>query len=245
MAKNHDVNQLDNRAVISVQVNARKIALVLGIVALILACISFTAQLLKYSAGIDNAYGMIPTMDVDRELSVPSKFSVQLLFLVVLLVGLISLLKQKEKDPFRWQWIILSLGFLFMAFDEGSSIHEMVTMPIRHMMGDDLPDFLLFSWVIPAIVIVAVLVVYYLKFVLSLPKRTKTWLLLSAAVYLGGLLVMEMVGSYYAGQEGIKNLTYNLIVTIEETLEMLGTIAAIYTFLDYIDQTFGEIKLDI
>ena len=213
------------------------------VITIVLVIISLTAQLIKYIGGVEDAYRLIPTMDVDRELSVPSKYSVMLLFSLALLTGVISILKYRAKDVFRWQWLILALGFLFMTFDEGSSIHELVVMPVRQLIGEDVPGFLLFSWVIPAGVIVVFLFFFFLRFLLSLPKRTTILLIVSACIYLIGSVVMEMIGANYASQEGVKNLPYNIGVTFEEMLEMSGLITAFYALLDYVDQTLEEIKL--
>ena len=179
-------------------------------------------------------------MDVDRELTIPTIFSVVLLFSTALVLYAIAVLKKKRKDKFTWSWYVLALGFLYMAFDEGSSIHELTTMPIRRALGEKLPGFLSFAWLIPGISVILIVAIIYLRFYFSLPKRTKKLMLLSAIVYLGGLVGIEMIGGNYASIYGIKNLTYNLIVTIEESLEMAGMVLFIYTLLDYI-QIFSEI----
>ena len=179
-------------------------------------------------------------VDVDRELTIPTIFSVVLLFSTALVLYAIAVLKKKRKDKFTWSWYVLALGFLYMAFDEGSSIHELTTMPIRRALGEKLPGFLSFAWLIPGISVILIVAIIYLRFYFSLPKRTKKLMLLSAIVYLGGLVGIEMIGGNYASIYGIKNLTYNLIVTIEESLEMAGMVLFIYTLLDYI-QIFSEI----
>jgi len=182
-------------------------------------------------------------MDVDRESSVPSIYSVQLLFFSSLLLAIISILKHKEKDRYRWHWTILSAGFLVMTFDEGASIHELIVTPFHNLLGDVLPKFLVFNWIVIGVLVVCIVVAFYIKFFLALPKRTKILLFLSAFIYLGGALGMEMVGSVYASQFGIKNLPYNTLTTIEETLEMLGLVLTIYTFLDYLKKNYGSIDL--
>ena len=219
----------------------KTIALILFIFAIVLALISLRAQVMRYVDGIEDANGLIPVMDVDRELSVPTMYSVQLLFLVTLILGFISILKHRVKDPFRWQWTILAFGFLYMAFDEGASIHELIVMPIRGLIPKDMPGFLSFSWIIPGILIVIFLFFYFIKFILALPRRTRILLLISAGVYLSGLIGMEMVGGNYADTHGIQNLTYNVLTTIEETFEMVGPSLFIYTLLDYIAHEYGGI----
>ncbi len=219
----------------------KTIALILFIFSIILALISLYAQYMRYVGGIEDANGLIPVMDVDRELSVPTMYSVQLLFVVTLILGFISVLKHRGKDPYRWQWTILAFGFLYMVFDEGASIHELIVMPIRGLMPEDMPGFLSFNWIIPGSLIVILLFFYYIKFILALPPRTRILLIISAGVYLSGLIGMEMIGGNYADIHGIQNLTYNIMTTIEETFEMVGPSLFIYTLLDYIAHEYGGI----
>jgi len=228
-----------------VPLKARNIALVLGGLALLLALISLSAQLIKYIGGVEKAYGMIPTMDVDREPSAPTMYSVLLLFMPALLLGAIAILKIKEKDRFRGHWMILALGFCYMAFDEGASIHELVVVPIRKLVGGELPGFLTFVWIVPGMAIVAILAVAYLRFMRALPRQTSQRIIIAGGVYLSGLIAMEMVGGVYAHEFGIKDLTYNLIVTHEELLEMEGSVLFIYALLDYIARTWGGIRIRI
>jgi len=205
------------------------------VVSLVLILVSLTGQYLRFCTVYDKAFGLIPLVDVDRELTIPTMFSVMMLFTTALVLFAIAILKKKQKDRFTWSWYLLTLGFLFMAFDEGSSIHELTVMPIRRALGEKLPGFLTFAWLIPGIVIILLVGILLLRFYLSLPKRTKKLVLISAGVYLGGLIGIEMIGGNYASIHGIKNLTYNLIVTVEESLELAGMVLFLYSLFDYLE----------
>jgi uncharacterized Tic20 family protein len=221
----------------------RNMAVGLELIAIFYALVSLGAMLLKYLGVDEEAFGWINIVNIDMELTLPTTYSVMLLFITALILALISCLKFREKDNYRWHWLFLSVGFLVMTLDEGSSIHELVTMPMRSWLGDGLPGFLLFAWIVPALLVVLVLAFIYLRFFLALPRRTRKWLLISAGIYLLGALGMEMVGGQYADIYGIKNLTYNILVTIEETLEMTGIILGINTFLDYLEEQYSGLKL--
>jgi len=183
--------------------------------------------------------------DVDRESSVPTIFSVQLLFIASLLFMVISTLKHLSLDKFRWHWTGLAAGFTFMTFDEGSSIHELLTMPIKNHVGEGLPAFLTFAWVIPIGILVISLAFVYVKFILALPKESRRMIIFSAILYLGGALGMEMMGGSYAHSHTIHNLPYNIIVTIEEMLEMGGTILLILTLANYLKDCYGSVEIQI
>ena len=220
----------------------KNIAVGMELVAIFYSLVSLGAMLLKYLGIDEEAFGWINIVNLDMELTLPTIYSVMLLFLTALILAFISRQKFIEKETYRWHWLFLSAGFLVMTFDEGSSIHELVTMPLRSLLGDGLPGFLLFAWIIPALLIVLVLAFVYLRFFLALPRQTRKLLLISSGLYLAGAIGMEMVGGQYADIHGIKNLTYNILVTIEETLEMTGIVCGIYTFLDYLKGQYPHLK---
>ena len=53
-----------------------------------------------------------------------------------------------------------------------------------------------------------------------------------------------MLGGYYYELHAGENLTYSLITTLEESLEMLGLILFIRALLDYLSAHFSEITIN-
>lgn len=64
-------------------------------------------------------------------------------------------------------------------------------------------------------------------------------------MYLGGTLGIELVGGYYGNFYSQENMTYALISTIEEGLEMLGIAVFIYALLSYMSLYFKDEGLQI
>lgn len=56
---------------------------------------------------------------------------------------------------------------------------------------------------------------------------------------------MEMVGGAYAHLNGQQNLTYALLATLEEMMEMSGLVVFIYGLLRYIHSLKGQLTLTI
>jgi hypothetical protein len=139
----------------------------------------------------------------------------------------------------------LAVLSLIFSFDEGASIHELATQPLQRLFGQNLPGYLHFAWVIPAAIIVIAILSFFMKFFFSLPRRTQILFIISVLVYICGALGMEMISANYAEVNGIKNIVYNVLVTLEETLEMTGMVIAIYALLDYIQRSFSEISFQI
>ena len=85
----------------------------------------------------------------------------------------------------------------------------------------------------------------YAKFLLDLPSRTRVLFISSGILFVTGAIGFELIGGWYADKHGTGNITYALITTCEELLEMLGIALFIYTLLKYIVDTFGSLSLSV
>jgi len=65
----------------------------------------------------------------------------------------------------------------------------------------------------------------------------------AALVYVGGVLGMELVGSWYTSQYGW-SLAYGFIASLEELLEMLGVVVLVYALLNYMETFLDSIRID-
>jgi hypothetical protein len=181
--------------------------------------------------------------NVDLELNIPSYFSSLILLFPSLLLGAIAYLNFKSKAGNVFYWTLLACGFFFMAFDELCSVHEKLIEPMQNMLGKENLGIFHYAWVVPAVGLVIVLAAVFLRFWWNLPPRTRMMCLISGVVYLGGAVVMEMVDGNYADVHGKENLTYMLMSTFEETLEMVGSILFIKTLLDHLAANFPKLEL--
>lgn len=213
-----------------------------GVVAFLLVLASIGGQLFKYLTGHDYVYGLVPLFDVDVEKNIPTLLSVFLLSFAALLLLVITVLDKQQKAPDVSRWAILSFGFLLMAIDEAWSFHEMLNMPVRGLLGDGNLGIFYFAWVIPGVAIVPVLALFFLRFLLRLPARTRFTFLVAATLFIGGAIGFELIGGRYAELYGTENITYSLLATVEESLEMAGNIVFIYALLEYIAGQYKEVR---
>jgi hypothetical protein len=218
------------------------VAWVLGSIALVLVLASVTGQLILYLTAHDHVLGLPPLFDVDRENSLPAAYSVFLLLFAAQLLAFIALLERRRRG-LRWYWAMLAAGFLYMAFDEMVALHERLTRPVRELIGGDEFGIFYFAWVVPALLLVPVLGLIFLRFLLRLPPRTRRFMALAGSIFVGGALGIELIGGLYAETHGMKNLGYKLLTTVEESLEMAGVIVFIWTLLDYLSATHREPRL--
>jgi hypothetical protein len=130
-----------------------------------------------------------------------------------------------------------------MAFDEAFQLHERLIRPISVMLGEKNLGIFYFAWVIPAMIIVLMLGLFFLKFLLHLPMIVRFRFLIAATLYLVGAIGIELIGGRYAELHGEENLTYSMITTIEESLEIAGLIFFIWALLKYCADHHKEVQL--
>jgi hypothetical protein len=218
------------------------IACFLGTTAFILVMASIAGDIMAYLIFHEaRVEWFLKIVYVDSERNIPTFFSQLLLLAAALLLAVITWLKKTEKAPHVAQWGALSFGFLLMAADEAFFIHDKLIKPVGEMIGKGNLGFFYFAWVIPGIILVLMLIPLFLKFLLRLPPKTRLSFLIAFIIYIGGAIGFEMIGGRYAEFHGYKNLTYRIITTVEEGLEMTGVIIFIWALLVYIAGNYEEI----
>lgn len=216
-----------------ISLNSSAIVQILGLVACLVVIASIGVQFAKFVLGLDGINEVALLFYIDGEGNIPTFFSVFLLFISTLLLAVITLHKKKYRAPYVSKWVVLSFGFMFMAYDEAFQVHEKLIIPMRTILGGHDLGIFYFAWVVPGIAFVIVLGLFFLKFLLHLPAKTRLSFLMAATLYIGGIIGVELIGGRYAELNGMENFTYSIIVTIEESLEMAGIIIFIWALLNY------------
>lgn len=225
-----------------ISVHPFSVARFLGAVAFLLVLASIGVSLMqKYLFGYDYAREFVALFYVDREQNIPTFFSLLLLLLAFLLLAIITVLNRKQKAHDVLQWAILTFGFLLMAFDEAFEFHEKLILPVRSLLHSGNLGIFYFAWVIPGILLIITVAIFYLRFLLHLPATTRLFFITAAALYVGGAIGFELIGGRYVELHGTQNLTYSIIATIEESLEMAGVIVFIWALLAYIANNYKEV----
>ena len=216
------------------RINARKIALTLLVIAILLTAAHLGGMTARYVLGHERLLGLIDTFDVNIENNVPTFFATFLLVSCAALLAVIALQPAvAAREAAYWRW--LCLIFLFLAVDEDASLHELLIEPIQRHLPLDGPLF--FAWVIPYGLGVLVVGLLFLKFVLRLPARTRRFVIAAGGLYLAGALGFELIGGWYLSEYGeSENMPYSLLVAGEEFLEMSGTILFLYALLDFLGE---------
>lgn len=229
-----------------IRINSRKILAVLLIATAILVGLSIWGQKVRFYGVVDirGAWHeflldhLMNSFYLDKESNIPTFFNALLLFLPSQLFLLISAWKFSIRDRYRHFWAGLALIYLFLAFDEASSLHETLIKPMRTIVGDE--GIFRFSWVVAGGAAVLLFGLLYLYFFLHLERKFKILFFLSLAVYIGGVIGGEMVSGYVASNFGMKTFTYGVTASLEESLELIGCSLLIFSLLEYLKDHLPE-----
>ncbi len=223
---------------ISLKCNIHKILDILILIVFIVFSLSTLGYVGKYVFGYGRMMGISFHFNLDQEDNIVTYFAALLLLTASLILLFIACCKYKKKEKHQIYWWLLSAIFAYIALDESVEIHERLSDPIKNTWGTF--SWFYFAWVIPAMFVIMLLGILFFKFFLNLPRQTKLNFIVAASLYLGGALVTEIIGGHYAYHYGLKNLTYGLITTFEETLELLGVSTFIFALLKFIQQNIAR-----
>ena len=165
----------------------------------------------------------LDSLNMDRELNLPTLFSSALLLMAALLMRRLGHNSNPDAGD---DWRLLSKIFIFLALDEALQIHEILIIPgLRHQVHPALAS----TWVVPYAALALIMLWKFRSFLGSIPRATATGLLRSGAVYVGGAIGMEMIGSFAVRSSLIRlhSPWYGAITGLEETLELVGIILLI------------------
>ena len=168
------------------------------------------------------------------EMNFPAFYSAFLLGLAGFILGIIALNKIRQRARFSFQWVCLSILFFYLSADELLALHENLGYLANDYFGRE--NLIIQDWAYAGIVLVLLFTVLFWPFFRHLPSGHKFRFFLSAVLYLGGSLGMEIIGSIYEIRFGYQEIPYLIFTTIEEALEMGGMIYFINTLMLYLEE---------
>ena len=221
----------------TITLNTRRVMFALWVMASLLLVAHVLAMVLKYRFGREYFYGFIPLFDFAFEQSVPTYFSCLLMLLNSALFAMFWTLAEPGHRG-RCVWLALSIIFGILSLDEFAAIHERMIDPLRAATGAGGAFY--FTWIIPYGIGVLVLGVFVLPVIWRLGPYFFSLFALAAICYVGGAIGVEMIEGAYYEKVGTADLTYRLISSLQEALEILGLLILTQTLFKLIGQTFGS-----
>ncbi len=213
--------------------STRRIIWLLAVAVVVLTTASAGVQIAKYYLGHDQLLGAVRVFDADREGNIPAWYSSISFLICAILLAVIAISKKGERNRYWLHWAALSAIFSYFSLDEAAAIHELLILPLRSYLNAE--SFLYWSWVVVGIVFVLVFLLVYSQFILSLPARTRNHFILAGLLFVIGSIGMELIsGNYIFVHEEKVDLTYAIMTTFEEFLEMTGILIFIYGLMVYL-----------
>jgi hypothetical protein len=193
-------------------------------------------------------YQITEFFDVGREGNIPTIYSVLALCVASIVTFLVAHVAKTSGDKDRRYWFFLACVLLFLAFDEGATIHEHVGDLFESYYGGLATGLLYWLWVVPYGIAVMWLGAALFPFLLRLPARTRNGCIGAGLVFIGGAIGVEMISaSVYELHDGSggKPLKYYLLYTVEEFMEMLGVVIYIYYAHSFLAALTTRIEVDL
>lgn len=220
-----------------IQLTVKPKAVLVGLIALTLglAAAHYLGMVSWFYFGHDYVRGLVPAFNMDEEGNLPAWFSSMLLFSSGVLLALIGRAQGQAKKPSAAWWVLASI-FFFLSVDEFMAIHEGLGTGVGELMGAS-GILLEYSWVFVYGPIGLVLLALFVPFLKRLPGKCRNIMILAGALYVGGAIGIELLGSNFWIADGLRDQPweYYALVGLEETLEMLGVSIFIFSLLTYID----------
>ncbi len=179
------------------------------------------------------AKNIIRWFDFNLESNVPTWFSVIILAFTALLFFIIYTQKKNNNTKGAHYWLTLCFIFIFISVDESVQVHEEVAKIVRPSVTNNVSGLLYWAWVIPYGIFAIAAVLYFMRFVLSLPAQTRNLFFLAGGMYIFGALILELAEGHFYVKYGLDHIYNRILYFIEELCEMGGVTVLIYALLSY------------
>jgi hypothetical protein len=210
-----------------------------------MAALSVVGQVVRFHVDNESLRSAALLFKLSAEQTIPAYFSAVMLLASGGLLWVIARAAQEHGQPFVRHWQGLAVAFAYLSIDEACGIHELAAEPMRGLLGEYAIGVFYYAWVVPGTAMLLVMGIVYLRFVLHLSHSTRNGLIRAAAVYVGGAIGMEMVGSYYASTISTSSVRYALAALVEETMEMLGVVLLIHTLLVHLSREVRDVRVSL
>ncbi len=234
---------------IAIVIRPRKVAALCAVCIAVLVAAHVLSQIARFGFGHAYLMGFGVKIYLGAEASIPNWFST--LLLLASGIALLVIAAAVSTHAAQWRW--LGIIFLALSLDESAALHDLSAPLFTGVMGwlahiaggpfvglKEKPGY---AWLIPGVIFSLAVALSYVRFLASLPRQTRVRFVLAGTIYVGGAAGFEVLGGWYSGLFGSRNVTFITLLTIEETLEMVGASLFLYALLVFIEEQFGEIRI--
>jgi hypothetical protein len=200
---------------------------------------------LKFVKGIEYGLGFVPLFNLDGEYNIPAFYSTLALLICAALLWYIHLHEDKKGSKQAIRWKTLSFVFIYLGLDELSGIHENFSR-LAPLIWQYVPELQISrKWVMPFLPILIFFAFYFMQFYLNLPGKIKIKFAVATAIYIGGVIGVEVFGAWYSNTHDLHPIYRGLFSVVEEGLEMTGIVYFIGALLSYIHDNVSKPSIKI
>ena len=209
------------------RINPRLVFSVLILASVVLGVLDLLTLAAKSEIGSEQVRRIF---NVDEEVSIPTWFSVLQLTVASMILGFVAMIRAVLQDRFAMHWGLLALVMLGLSLDEAAGIHEAGAHVLKSAgFGGE--------WVILGALFAAAVAVFFLRFLLALPRSIALLFVVAGAVMLAGAIGMESLQLTMWTRD--PSFTGGLVPASEEFLERTGIAIMIYALLVYVTDHLG------
>jgi hypothetical protein len=219
----------------------KRLAIIFSLLILILTHAHVAGQFAHFFFGVDDSK-LVDAFNLDYERSIPTFFVVVEWLFCLVLLGFIAYYRKMEHMQYA-HWLGMVILFFFLTMDEFLAIHESFSKPIRLALNTS--GLFYFAWVLLYAGLLIILLFVYLKFMISLPVKTRNLFICAFLVFILGALGMELLTGGYLMSHARNKAYYIVFVTNEEFLEMTGLMIFIYSLSSYITEELGVSQIQL
>ena len=231
----------------------RVVTSVLVAVLVVLLAAHAASQYARFALGMGSLRGLTSRVYLGAEASVPAWFTASLMLDASQLLFVIGYARRQVGAPDVWHWLVLAAIFILLSIDEAAEIHEAVSSAFTGVfawlaqgVGGAFVPLLQkpgYHWVVGGAMLAGGVGIAYLRFLWALPPRTSRGFVLAGVLYVAGAIGFELIGGSYSAQVGADNVVFVALMTIEESLEIIGLIVFVHVLLVHVQSQFGPIQI--
>jgi hypothetical protein len=181
--------------------------------------------------GPTTALQFLRLFDVERSLT--NWLQPILLVIASLLLAAVAALVRQDDDLIWRRWAILSCLFVGLSVDETTNLDAAALLPAGNVL----------VVLGPIVIAGVVLCAYFSKILFSVPRWYAYGFAVSAFLFVGGGVGLEIASRWAANIWGVESSHYVMAASLEETLETAGAVILIIVLLKYTQNRWGNLGL--
>lgn len=225
-----------------ITLNIRRTTWMLELISIGFLAVSILGQSLKYWTNFENAFGLVPLFNIARTFSLPTIYSVLLLLILTVLIGIISAKQINNNGKSNRHWMFLSILVFYLSLNRGTHVHNLIIRSVVRFLRSNFEFPSVSRLNVTLTLLILIFALFFRGFYMSLPRNTRSRLHTAILVYLAGFSLLTADPGFLSSSGEFVQIIY---ISFGKILEMSGMVLLIGACLDYINRTYNGISLEL